>query len=97
MRETRLKIPVLALIAATRGMMGVGIGLLLSSRVAKKRRIPVGATLFGIGALSTIPLALSVFRNRSIDSALRQRMLDQKYVRWVNLARQGLGEKPLTR
>jgi hypothetical protein len=61
MREPRVSLPELILIAATRGMMGVGIGLLLSGRIGRERRTAVGATLLAVGALSTIPLALQVF------------------------------------
>jgi hypothetical protein len=60
MRETRVSLPELAMIAATRGMLGVGVGLLIAERVGQERRRAVGATLLAIGALSTIPLALEV-------------------------------------
>jgi hypothetical protein len=61
MRETRISIPELALIAATRGMLGVGIGLLIAGRLGRKRRFAVGSTLAAVGALATIPLAFEVF------------------------------------
>ena len=61
MRRTTLTLPLLALIAATRGMMGVGLGLLLSTRIAKRQRIIVGAALATVGALSTIPIAFKLF------------------------------------
>jgi hypothetical protein len=64
MRSVRLKMPELALIAGTRGMMGAGAGLLLSRRLSEKKRKAVGWTLFLAGALSTIPLAGRVFRKR---------------------------------
>lgn len=60
MREIRLGAPQLFLIGATRGLLGVGIGLLLSGRLGRRRRRTVGATLAIIGGLSTIPLALGV-------------------------------------
>lgn len=61
MRGTQLSIPELVLFGVTRGMIGAGIGLLLSSRFRRQRRIAVGWTLLSIGALSTIPLAFEVF------------------------------------
>ena len=61
MRTVTLPFPEIALIAGTRGMMGVGIGLLLSSRLAESTRRSIGLGLFLIGALSTIPLARDVF------------------------------------
>jgi hypothetical protein len=57
-------LPELILLAATRGMIGVGIGLLLSNRLSRKRRRVVGLPLFLIGALSTIPIAIHLFGDR---------------------------------
>jgi hypothetical protein len=50
--------PELFLIAATRGMAGLGAGLLLAGRIDRDRRSLIGAVLLGVGALSTIPLAI---------------------------------------
>jgi hypothetical protein len=55
---------VVALIGATRGMAGVGLGLLLSDRVRRKHRRELGGVLLGIGALSTIPLMVGLFRKQ---------------------------------
>jgi hypothetical protein len=60
MRETRITLPELALIAGTRAALGAGIGLLLADRLDADRRKAVGWTLVAIGALSTIPLAFEV-------------------------------------
>jgi len=60
MRETRITLPELALIAGTRAALGAGLGLLLADRLAKVQRKAVGWTLLMIGALSTIPLAFEV-------------------------------------
>ena len=67
MRETRITIPDLALIGATRAMMGLGIGLLIAGRLGRQRRRAVGATLLAIGALSTIPLAFEVLGKRRMQ------------------------------
>jgi hypothetical protein len=64
MQEHRITTPVLALFAGTRGMVGFGLGLLLSERFRSDRRRAVGWTLLVAGALSTIPLALTIFRGR---------------------------------
>jgi uncharacterized membrane protein YfcA len=61
MRETQLTFPELGLIAATRGLIGAGIGFLLAERIPESPRKMLGWTLLSIGALSTIPLALTVF------------------------------------
>jgi len=64
--KVELTVPELMLIAATRGVLGAGLGLLLAPRIAATPRKAVGLTLFAIGALSTIPLALDVFgKNRT--------------------------------
>ena len=64
MRKTSLPLPVIALIGATRGMLGAGIALLIADRMDPERRMKVGRILFAIGALSTIPLATTVLRSR---------------------------------
>ena len=64
MRRVVLSIPEVAFIARTRGALGVGIGLLLASRIPESRRRPLGLALFAVGALSTIPAAMKIFRPR---------------------------------
>jgi uncharacterized membrane protein YfcA len=65
MKTTRtVNLPTLMLVAATRGMLGAGIGMLVADRLGE-RRLRVGRTLLAIGALSTIPLLLHIFRRRS--------------------------------
>ena len=61
MRETRITIPELVLVAGTRAILGAGLGLLLSDRLSDEKRKAVGWSLFAVGALSTIPLAMEVF------------------------------------
>lgn len=60
MRETRITLPELALVAGTRGMLGAGIGLLVAPRLREDQRRAVGWTLLIVGALSTIPLAFEI-------------------------------------
>ena len=76
MREQSIKIPELAMIAATRGMLGVGIGLLISERLSRHRRSTVGWTLFVIGAVSTIPLAVRMFQRNRNHEPMRGRGRD---------------------
>ena len=52
----------LALVAAT---AGAGAALLVADRLGAEKRRTLGWTLFLIGVLSTIPLALQVFGKRS--------------------------------
>jgi uncharacterized membrane protein YfcA len=64
MLKTELSLPELALIAGTRGMIGAGVGLLLADKLKDDQRKAIGWTLLIIGAVSTIPLAISVLNNR---------------------------------
>ena len=64
MREVRLLLPELGLISVTRGILGLGLGLLLSSKLSRDSRVRVGAALAAIGALTTIPLGLRVLRKQ---------------------------------
>ena len=61
MKKARiLTIPEIGLIAGTRAMAGVGIGLLISDRFRRRQRKKAGWVLFGIGALSTIPIVMEI-------------------------------------
>jgi hypothetical protein len=64
MREQRVTLPELALVAGTRAMLGAGLGLLLAGRLNDDQRRAAGWTLFVVGALTTIPLAIEVFGTR---------------------------------
>ncbi len=70
MRELRIALPELALIAGTRGALGLGLGLLLSNRLSEDQRRAIGWTLFTIGLASTIPLGADVL-GRLGDSCQR--------------------------
>jgi len=70
MRETRITLPELGLIAGTRTMIGAGIGLLLADRLSEGQRKAVGWTLLLVGAVTSVPLAIEVLASsRSIDRA----------------------------
>ncbi len=64
MKKAELTLPEIALIAGTRGMLGVGAGLLLADRLNDDQRKAIGWTLVIIGAISTIPLAIEVLSKR---------------------------------
>jgi hypothetical protein len=64
MIKAELTLPEIGLIAATRGLLGAGIGLLIADKLSAEQRNAVGWTLVGVGALTTIPLALEVFSKR---------------------------------
>jgi hypothetical protein len=58
MKRTTLTFPELGMIAGTRAALGAGAALLLADRFTREQRKTVGLTLFVIGAVSTVPLAL---------------------------------------
>ncbi len=72
MRDTRITVPELGLVAGTRAALGAGLGLLLADRLSDEERRAVGWTLLLVGALSTIPLAFEVLGRRRLDSAAEQ-------------------------
>jgi hypothetical protein len=71
MRKHLVTLPEVVLIAVTRGMIGLGAGLLLSERFGRNRRRPVGWTLLTVGLASTIPIALQLLRGRGVADLRR--------------------------
>ncbi len=65
MRKTEIAMPLVGLIAGTRILLGIGLGLLLTDKFTKDQRHAVGWTLFLLGAGATIPLVLHVLSRRS--------------------------------
>ena len=61
-----ISLPELVLVAATRGAIGIGVGLLISTAISRKKRKAIGLPLFVGGLLSTIPIAMNIFgQNKS--------------------------------
>lgn len=60
MKARVVTLPELAVIAATRGMLGAGIGLLTAGRLNTVQRRRMGLILTAVGIASTIPLARRV-------------------------------------
>ena len=65
MEEHPLTIPEIMLIGGTRVALGAGLALLLTDRLNPEQRRAVGWTLFLVGAVTTVPLALNVLGKRS--------------------------------
>lgn len=61
-KTRKVSLPLLGLIAGTRGMLGAGAALLFLNKLEQKKRRTLGWTLFLTGVLSTIPLARRVIR-----------------------------------
>jgi hypothetical protein len=65
-----LTVPEIAIIAATRGAIGFGAGLLLADKFRGAKRKALGWSLFLSGLASTIPIAMHVFRKK--EAAVNQ-------------------------
>jgi hypothetical protein len=65
-----LTIPEIVIIAATRGALGFGAGLLLADKFRRTKRKALGWSLFLSGLASTIPIAMHVFRKK--EAAVNQ-------------------------
>jgi hypothetical protein len=63
-----LTIPEIAIIAATRGAIGFGAGLLLAGKLRQAKRKTLGWSLFLTGLASTIPIAMHVFRKNEPEA-----------------------------
>lgn len=57
-------VPQIALIAATRGAIGFGAGLLLANKFKREQRKALGWTLFLSGLASTVPIAMHLFSKK---------------------------------
>lgn len=60
-KELRVSLPQLGVLAATRGMIGFGAGLLLANKLSRENRKAIGLPLLVAGLASTIPIALHIF------------------------------------
>ena len=65
MKTFTLNLPTFGFVVATRALLGVGIGLLLSERVPAERRRTIGLALVSIGAATTVPALAAVLRARN--------------------------------
>ena len=61
MKKLDLSPPELGFIAATRALLGAGIGLLLADKLSSGKRHGVGLTLLAVGVLTTVPVAYALF------------------------------------
>ena len=61
MRKLVVTVPEVAFIAATRGALGFGAGLLLSGKLNDERRRKIGLGLLAFGIATTIPAARKLF------------------------------------
>jgi hypothetical protein len=64
MKQIKLTLPQLALIAGTRVVLGGGLALLFADRLSERQRAAVGWSLFLTGVASTVPLGRMVLAKR---------------------------------
>ena len=64
MKTYNVTVPEVGIVAATRGMLGAGIGLLVAQHLRPEHRRTIGWTLLTIGALSTIPIVMALVGKR---------------------------------
>ena len=64
MKKISLSVPQLMFIVATRAALAAGVALLFSQKLNNKQRRVAGASLMGLGAVSTIPAARFAMRSR---------------------------------
>jgi len=67
-KQLDISLPELVFVAATRGAIGLGIGLLLSNAISRKKRKAIGLPLFIGGLLSTIPIAMRIFGQNKTEN-----------------------------
>jgi hypothetical protein len=62
MRSLVLNPPTFAFVVVTRAALAAGVGLLVSEKLPAARRRAIGAALLAVGAVTTVPAAISVMR-----------------------------------
>ena len=65
MRTFEINLPELAYVAGTRGLIGVGVGLLASNYLRADQRKTIGLCLLGAGVLTTLPIAARIFQQEA--------------------------------
>lgn len=79
LKPKTITVPEIALIAATRGAIGFGAGLLLAGKFKRESRKALGWTLFLSGLASTIPIALHLFGRKQAAAAAESSDLSRPY------------------
>jgi hypothetical protein len=62
MKNVTMSPPTLLFVVATRVALALGVGILIAKRIPESRRRTVARALITLGALTTIPAAMSVKR-----------------------------------
>lgn len=64
MRNVKLSMPEVALIAGTRVALGAGVALLLAGLLSREQQKAAGTVLTLVGVISTVPLLMEVLAKR---------------------------------
>ena len=65
MKEKMVTIPEIALLAATRVVLGAGLGFLLSDKLNRDQRKGAGWALLGVGVATTVPLVIDLIKSHT--------------------------------
>ena len=65
-----LSLPEIAIFAATRGVIGLGAGLLLADKFRQPNRKTLGWSLLLSGIASTVPIAMHLRKKNSAAAAM---------------------------
>jgi len=87
MKTVTLDLPALAFAIVTRAALAAGIGLLVSWKLTARQRRSVGATLIGVGAATTIPVVLSVWRGMRRFRSSRDELPVERDSRLIGMTR----------
>ncbi len=69
MIQKTVTLPELGLVAGTRAVLGLGLGLLLADKLSDEQRRAVGWSLFLVGVVTTVPLVIEILgKDNSIPS-----------------------------
>ncbi len=72
MKERSFTIPELGLIAAPRGITGVGLGLLLANKFGRDQRKAAGWALVIAGTLISLPIAAVMLRKPAVNKEVEK-------------------------
>ena len=63
MKEVALTLPTLGFVVGTRAALAFGVGLLVAEHIPAHKRRSLAIALIAIGAATTVPAAMTVFRS----------------------------------
>jgi hypothetical protein len=69
MQSLTLTVPEFMFVVGTRAAFGAGIGLLVADKLDSDQRRAIGTTLALLGAVTTVPAVMAVFRSRNGSDA----------------------------